>query len=329
MSRIVQFAVHGGPEVLEVIETDVPSPGKGEVRIRIKAFGLNRAEAMWRNGQYIEKAKLPAKLGYEGAGIVEAVGPGVTEFAIGDSVNALPTFSMNRYGMYGEAVLAPVSSLVRQPKSLSFEEAASVWMMFITVYGAFIETAKLAKGDFVLIPAASSSVGLAAIQVANLVGAVPVALTRGSSKREQLLGAGAKHVIVTDEQEIVAEVMRITDGAGARVVFDPVGGPAFPKLVKAMKPGGLLLFYGALSEEVTPFPVLDVMEKAATIIGYTLWGTTLDPKRLKAATEWILEGFDSGRLEPVVDRVFPLDHIVEAHRYMEANKQFGKIVVSV
>lgn len=304
-------------------------PGPGEVRIRVKALGLNRAESMWRTGEYIEEVKLPARLGYEAAGLIDAVGPDVTRFAVGDAVNTVPAFSQNQYGMYGEQVLAPASAVVKHPPTLSFEEAASIWMMFVTVYGAFIEAAKLQADDVVLIPAASSSVGLAAIQLVNMVGAMPVALTRTSAKRQQLLDAGAAAVIVTDEQDLVAEVMRLTHGAGARVVFDPVGGPSLGKLIKAMKTGGILLAYGALSDEPAQFSYLDLLIKLPTIVGYTIWNTSGDPVRQKAAVEFITAGLASGALKPVIDKTFGFDEIVEAHRYLEANNQFGKIVVSV
>ncbi|MDB6143634.1 MAG: NADPH:quinone reductase [Pseudomonas sp.] len=329
MSRIIQFNTPGGPEVLTFKDIEVAAPGPGEVRIRVKALGLNRAESMWRTGEYIEEVKLPARLGYEAAGIVDAVGPDVTGFAVGDAVNTVPAFSQNQYGMYGELVLAPVSAVVKHPPSLSFEEAASIWMMFITVYGAFIEAAKLTTGDVVLIPAASSSVGLAAIQLANMVGAKPIALTRTGAKRQQLLDAGAAHVIATQEQDLVAEVMRITDGTGARVVFDPVGGPTFGKLIKAMTTGGMLLVYSALSEEPAQLSYLDLLIKLPTIVGYTIWNTSGDPLRQKSAVEFILAGLASGALKPVIDKTFAFDEMVEAHRYLEANGQFGKIVVTV
>ncbi|MGF6774000.1 NADPH:quinone reductase-like Zn-dependent oxidoreductase [Paraburkholderia sp. GAS199] len=329
MSRVIEFSSTGGPEVLEFKDIEVPLPGPGEVRIRVKALGLNRAESMWRTGEYIEEVKLPARLGYEAAGLIDAVGPDVTRFAVGDAVNTVPAFSQNQYGMYGEQVLAPASAVVKHPPTLSFEEAASIWMMFVTVYGAFIEAAKLQADDVVLIPAASSSVGLAAIQLVNMVGAMPVALTRTSAKRQQLLDAGAAAVIVTDEQDLVAEVMRLTHGAGARVVFDPVGGPSLGKLIKAMKTGGILLAYGALSDEPAQFSYLDLLIKLPTIVGYTIWNTSGDPVRQKAAVEFITAGLASGALKPVIDKTFGFDEIVEAHRYLEANNQFGKIVVSV
>ncbi|CAN7761889.1 zinc-dependent alcohol dehydrogenase family protein [Caballeronia sp. LjRoot31] len=331
MSRIIQFATTGGPEVLEFKDIEVPLPGPGEVRIRVKALGLNRAESMWRAGGYMEEVKLPGRLGYEAAGLVDAIGPDVTRFAVGDAVNTVPAFSQNQYGMYGELVLAPVSAVVKHPPSLSFEEAASIWMMFITVYGALIEAADLRAGDVVLITAASSSVGLAAIQLANMVGAIPIALTRTAAKRQQLLDAGAAAVVVTDEQDLIAEVMRITDGAGARVVFDAVGGPIFGKLLKAMKTSGILLVHGALSEEPAQIPYLDLLIKLPTIIGFEIktWNTMGDPVRQKAAVEFITAGLASSALKPMIAKTFTLDEIVNAHRYLEANNQFGKIVVTV
>jgi len=184
MSRTIKFAKAGGPEVLEFVEVRVPAPGPNEVRIKVKAIGINRAEAMWRVDDYTEPVKkFPAGLGYEAAGIIDAVGKDVGGFAVGDEVNVIPSFSLNDYSTYGEIILVPDYAVVRQPKSLSFTEAASVWMMFVTAYGALIEDAKVAKGDFVLIPAASSSVGLAAIQIANYAGATTIALTRTSAKK--------------------------------------------------------------------------------------------------------------------------------------------------
>jgi NADPH:quinone reductase-like Zn-dependent oxidoreductase len=236
MSRTIKFAKAGGPEVLEFVEVQVPAPGPNEVRIKVKAIGINRAEAMWRVDDYIEPVKFPAGLGYEAAGTVDAVGKDVSGFAVGDEVNVIPSFSLNDYATYGEVILVPDHAVVRQPKSLSFTEAASVWMMFVTAYGALIEDAKVAKGDFVLIAAASSSVGLAAIQIANYAGATTIALTRTSAKKQQLLDAGAVHVIATEQVDLVEEVMRITNGQGARVAFDPVGGPSFPNSSRRCPP---------------------------------------------------------------------------------------------
>jgi NADPH:quinone reductase-like Zn-dependent oxidoreductase len=329
MSRTIRFAKAGGPEVLEFIQIDVPAPGPAEVRVKVKAIGANRAEAMWRIDDYIEPVKFPAGLGYEAAGIVDAVGKDVTGFKAGDEVNVIPSFSMNDYATYGEVILVPEYAVVRQPKGLSFTDAASVWMMFVTAYGALISDAKVAAGDFVLISAASSSVGLAAIQIANYAGATTIALTRTSAKKQQLIDAGARYVVATEETDLVDEVMRITGGQGARVAFDPVGGPNFPKLIAALAFQGTVYIYGALAPGDTPIPVLTMIAKMPTIKGYNIWLVSGDETRRKAAVDFVLKGLEGGALKPVIDRIFKFDDIVEVHRYLETNGQFGKIVVTV
>jgi NADPH:quinone reductase-like Zn-dependent oxidoreductase len=329
MSRTIRFAQAGGPEVLEFVDTTATEPGPGEVRIKVKAIGINRAEAMWRIDEYIEPVKFPARLGYEAAGIVDAVGKDVSGFAAGDAVSVIPSFSMNQYGTYGEVIVVPAYAVVKHPASLSYAQAASVWMMFVTAYGALIEDAKVTKGDFVIVPAAASSVGLAAIQLANYAGATSIALTRSAAKRQQLLDAGAAHVVVTDETDLLDEVMRITDGKGARVVFDPVGGPNFAKLISALSFHGIAYIYGALSDEVTPLPVLEMIAKMITVKAHNIWLTSGDETRRKAAVDYVLKGLASGALKPVIDRTFSFDEMVEVHRYLETNGQFGKIVVTV
>jgi NADPH:quinone reductase-like Zn-dependent oxidoreductase len=325
----VRFHEIGGPEVLRLEEIEVPPPKKGEVQIRIHALGLNRAEAMFRAGQYVSQPKFPARPGYEAAGTVAAIGEGVKGFKIGDAVSVVPGFDMNDYGFYGDLANAPASLVTHHPPALSWVEAAAVWMQYLTAYGALIDIAGLKSGDSVMIPAASSSVGLAAIQIANKVGATPIALTRGRSKRQALQSAGAAHVIVTDEQDLVGEIRAITGGTGARVVFDPVGGPTIEKLTKAMARFGILFIYGALSPEPTPLPLFSVLVNGLTIRGYSLFEVTTNPARLERGKRFITEGLADGTLKPIIAKTFPLEQIVEAHRYLESNQQFGKIVVTV
>src|SRR6202048_4193489 len=329
MSRTIKFAKAGGPEVLEFIEMEVPAPGANEVRIKVKAIGINRAESMWRNDKYVESPICPAGLGYDCAGLVDAVGKDVTGFAVGDAVSTIPAFSLNKYFTYGEVILAPDHAVVKHPESLSFVEAASVWMMFITAYGALIFDAQAKAGDFVILPAASSSVGLAAIQIANYAGATPIALTRTSEKKKRLQEAGAAHIVATQEQDMVVEVMRITNGNGARVAFDPVGGPDFPKLISALTDQGIAYIYGALSEGDTRIPALEMILKMPTVKGYSIRLVTGAEARRKAAVEYVVKGLASGALKPVIDRHFQFDDMVEVHRYLENSGQFGKIVVTL
>ncbi len=329
MARVVRFHKVGGPEVLQIEELEVTPPGKGEVQIRIHALGLNRAEAMYRSGQYLEEPRFPARLGYEAAGTVAAIGPGVQGFKIGDAVSTIPSFSLNSYGLYGDLANAPVHAVTHHPASLSWVEAAAVWMQYLTAYGALIDLADLKSGETVVIPAASSSVGLAAIQITNKVGAIPIALTRGQSKRQTLLDAGAAHVICTDEQDLVKEILGLTGGKGARVVFDPVGGPTFAKLAGATAHLGTIFLYGALSTAPTPLPLFDVLGKWLTVRGYVMMEITGDPERLERGKKFINEGLADGSLKPIIARTFPLEEIVAAHRYLESNQQIGKIVVTV
>lgn len=329
MPRIVRFSQLGGPEVLTLDEVEVPSPGPGEVRIRTRALGLNRAEVMFRTGQYVDQPRFPSKIGYEASGEVESVGSGVRGFKVGDAVSVVPSFDMMTYGVHGELVLVPAASVVKHPPSLSWEAAAAVWMPFITAYGGLVDLAKLQAGEAVLIPAASSSVGLAAIQIARMIGAHPVAITRTSAKRPQLLEAGAGTVIATAEEDVAVRVRELTGGVGARVIFDPVGGPAFANLVDAASKHAIAIIYGALSPGLTPVSWLKMFGKRLTLRGYELFEITTDEARLKGAIDFILDGLARGLLKPVIAKTFVLDDIVAAHRYLDSGAQVGKVVVTV
>lgn len=329
MARLVRFHQHGGPEVLRIEDVELPGPGPGEVQIRVKALGLNRAEALLRAGAYIETPTLPSGLGLEAAGIIEAVGEGVKDFAPGDSVSIIPPQSMIRWPAYGELATYPAGLVVKHPPSLDWPMAAAVWMQYLTAYGALIGIAGLHSGDFVVVTAASSSVGLAAIQIANRVGATAIAVTRTTAKRQALLDAGAAYVVASTEEDLAARLDEIAAPQGVRVVFDAIGGPIFEPLTAAMSRGGILIEYGGLSREPTPFPLFAVLAKTLTLRGYLVHEITGNPAKLEAAKAFILEGLETGALRPIIDRTFPFEQIVEAHRFLESNRQFGKIVVTV
>ncbi|MCP1916355.1 zinc-dependent alcohol dehydrogenase family protein [Bradyrhizobium sp. USDA 4508] len=329
MARGVRFHQHGGPEVLRIEEIAVAPPAPREVQIRVKALGLNRAEASLRRGSYIETATLPSGLGLEAAGIVAAIGEGVEEFAPGDAVSIVPPVSMVRWPAHAELATFPAELVVKHPPALGFETAAAVWMQYLTAFGALVDRARLGRGEFVVITAASSSVGLAAIQIANRIGAVPIAVTRTSAKAQALREAGAAHVIASAEQDLQSRLEQIAGPNGVRVVLDAVGGPAFVPLTAAMAPRGILIEYGGLSPEPTPFPLANVLGKSLTLRGYLVHEIVRDPARLAAAKAFILDGLADGALKPIIARTFPFEEIVEAHRYLESNTQFGKIVVTV
>jgi NADPH:quinone reductase-like Zn-dependent oxidoreductase len=329
MPKVVRFSQLGGPEVLKFAEEATKQPGKGEVRIKVQAVGLNRAESLFMRGQYLEPPSLPSGLGYEAAGIVEAVGPDVDKSWVGKPVATIPAFSMNTYGMLGEEVIAPAAALGEYPPKLSSSQAAAIWMQYLTAYGALIPVAHLSKGDFVVIPAASSSVGLAAIQIAKAEGAISIATTRKSAKKAELLALGADHVIATEEEDFVARVHQITGGKGARVTFDPVAGPFLEKLGEAAAPGGMIFQYGLLSMQPTPFPLSTALGKGLTIRGYTLMEVTRDPEKLATAKKYVYDRLQDGRFQPVISKTFPFAQTVEAYQYLESNAQVGKVVITV
>jgi NADPH:quinone reductase-like Zn-dependent oxidoreductase len=328
MSKVARFHQTGGPEVIQLEDMDLSAPKADEVLIKINTIGLNRAEVMFRSGQYLETPELPARLGYEASGVIEQLGSNVSQFNIGDKVNVIPAFSMNQYGTYAEQAVLPVHAIVKQPANLSDIEAAAVWMQYLTAWGALIDIGHLSAGQTLLIPAASSSVGLAAIQIANQVGAIPVAITRTAAKKASLEQYGAKHVIVSETDKIAEQVQLITDGKGADLVFDPVAGPALNELADACGRFAQLFIYGVLDTEMTPFPLLAALSKGLTVRGYTLFEITQDAKRLQHGIEFIEQGIAAGQLKPVIARTFTLDDIVAAHQYMESNQQIGKIVVT-
>ncbi|HEY1855818.1 zinc-dependent alcohol dehydrogenase family protein [Acidocella sp.] len=329
MSRIVRFHKTGGPEVLEIENIDLGAPGPGEVKIRVHALGLNRAESMFRSGAYLETPSFPARLGYEAAGEIQAVGSGVQGLSVGDAVSTIPAFSMNQYGVYGDTAIVPAHAVAKHPGNLSWSEAAAIWMQYLTAYGALVDQATITARDAVIIPAASSSVGLAAIQIVNHLGGISIATTRTHAKRAELLKAGAQHVIVTSEQDLAREVMTITSGRGAKVSFDPVAGPTLNDLAAASAEQGTIFLYGALSPEPTPFPLFPALAKNLTLRGYTLFSITKRPDALEKGKKFVLDGLASGALKPIIAKTFPLEQIVEAHRYLESNEQIGKIIVTV
>jgi NADPH:quinone reductase-like Zn-dependent oxidoreductase len=329
MSRSVVLNEFGGPEVLLIRQTSVPLPAPDEVRLRIRAIGINRTEITLRSGRSVVKPTLPTGIGFEAAGEIDAMGADVTGCAIGDRVALIPTYSAAQYGLYGEVSLAPARSIVKIPDQMGFVEAAATWVALGTAWGGLLSLGSLTAGKTILITAASSSVGLAAIQIANRMGARPIAVTRTTSKTEALLSHGAAYVIATAEQELEAEVKRLTDGAGADLVFDAVGGPGFSALAKSTKAGGLIVLYGAFDINPTVVSPSDVFARDLTIRGLALPALARQEQARESLKSFVQTGLDDGSLKPVIAKTFPFDEIANAHRFVERAEHTGKVVVAV
>lgn len=326
MSRVVIFDETGTPEVLRLVDEPVGVPGPGEVRLAVEAVGVNRLDQMIRAGMSPRPIRLPrARLGIEATGTIDAVGSGVAGWAIGDAVIVTAVPDMDTNGTYAEHLILPADRVVARPAGLDATSAAALWVAYSTAYGALVEKAGVRPGDHVLITAASSGVGLAAIQIVGQIGAVPLAVTRSASKEHALLAAGAATVIVTDRDDIVEATHRSTDGHGADIILDSVMGPGLADLATAAKRfSGRLITVGWLDPRPAPYPADPI-----TMIRYMSFEHTLDPAAVHRITAFLTAGIRSGALRPVIDTVFTLDDIVAAHRYLERGHHTGKIVVTI
>jgi len=218
--------------------------------------------------------------------------------------------------------------MAKTPDRLSSIEAAACWMQYCTAF-MLIEFGGMKSGNTVLITAAASSVGHAAIQLAKVVGATSIATTRKAEKAQALLDAGANAVINTQQGDLAAQVRTLTNGKGADLIFDPVVGPQLEALCEAAAPSAQIFLYGLLDPRPAPFPVITALTKDLTFRAYKMSLITGNPQRLKRVKTWILKRLESGELKPKIARVFPFKEMIEAHRYMESSEQIGKIVVTV
>lgn len=337
MAKIVRFYEIGSADVLKVEEAPVQDPVGGEVRIQVKAFALNRAEVYFRQDQYIESPQLPSRLGYDAAGVVDAVGSGVTNVSVGDRVSTFPAFSQGQYGVYGEWAIVPAHAVIAYPENLSLEEAATTGVQYMTGYFALFEHGKLKAGDYILITAASSSTGVAAISLAKAVGATVIATTRTSAKKQQLLDLGADVVIATQEENLVEAVRHITNNRGVEVIYDPIAGKNVELFADIIAPTGAIILYGVLDLSPITFPLFPLLIKGANVHPYKVFDFTglpnldlpIKPEAVERAKAFIVSKLQDGSLKPIIAKTFTLDEVADAHRLMESNEQVGKIVVTV
>jgi len=337
MGKMVRFHEFGGADVLKVEQVAVPAPGAGEVRIAVHAIGLNRADALWRENLYVEDATLPAGLGNEAAGVIEAVGAGVGGLSVGDRVAVLPGAHQGRYPTYGDSILFPATHVVRHPGNLSAEQAAGAYMAYLTGYFPMFEMARLQRGQTMLVTGASSGTGIAALQMARVAGIVAIAVTRTAAKRQALRDAGAAHVVVTEEEDVVDRVSKLTGGRGVDLVYDGVGGPQFERLGEVVAHRGWYVLYGLSGGAELRYPATAQFRKSWRFhvykvlehTGAATMGLPRDEGALGRALGFIDAGLADGTLQVRIDRAFALDDVVQAHRYLERAGHIGKVVLTV
>ena len=341
--KAVRFHRHGGPEVLQYEDAPEPLPSSDEALVRVRACALNRLDLWARNGLPNVEIPLPHISGSDIAGVVEWVPPEERDFKKGDEVIVNPGVGCGRcdrcltgkdnqcryytiigYGVdggYAELVKVPRTNLIPKPEGMSFEEAASFPLVFLTAYHMLVTKAGVGAGDTVLVLAASSGVGSAAIQLAKLYGAEVIATGGDAEKLERAKRLGADHVIDHYRQDVLGEVRRITGKRGVDVVFEHVGKATWESSVKALAKGGRLVLCGATTGADVATDLRYIYNREVTIYGSFMSS--------KGELLKVVSLFKTGRLKTVVDSVFPLERAGEAQRRMEESLHFGKIVLKV
>jgi len=325
--RAVVLEQFGGPDVLRVRSVPDPVPGVGEVRVKVAATALNRADVLQREGRYPHPAPRPGEiLGLEFAGSVDAVGAGGTLWRPGDAV-----FGLIGAGGYGEMVVTHERMLMPIPRGMSSAQAAAIPEVFFTAYDALVERAHVRLGDVVLVHAGGSGVGTAATQLAKAMGARVFVTVGSEEKARQARELGADRAMNYHEEAFEDVVPAETEGRGADVILDSVGAPYLMRNVKAAAVMGRIVLVGTLGGAHGEIDLTAFFGKRLTVVGTTLRARPLEQK-IGLTQEFIAQAlplFSGGRLRPVISRVFPLDQIADAHRYMEENRNFGKIVIRI
>lgn len=337
--RAVWIARAGGPEVLEVRETPEPIPGPGEVRVRVRMAGLNFAEVMARMGLYPDAPRLPCVVGYEVAGVVDALGSGVAAPAVGTRVLA-----MTRFGGHAEAVCVQAGQAIPMPEGMSFEEGAALPVNYITAWHMLFRVAALRPGEKVLVHMAAGGVGIAALQLCRTVPGVVTFGTASAGKHEAIRAQGCSHPIDYRTADYAVEVRRLTGGKGVDVVLDALGGSDWRKGYALLRPAGRLVAYGfanmaagerrnllhvareALS--IPRFSPLALMSDNRSVAGVNvghLWG---EPEMMLAELTALIDLYRKGAIRPQVDQVFPFDRAADAHRRIQDRKNVGKVLLA-
>lgn len=319
---------YDGFEGLRLQKCEKEQPAGSDVRLAIEAFALNWGDAdLMLDGYSFSFPSLPARIGIEAAGVVEAVGPDVTAVKVGERCATLPYFYDMR-GTSAETVLIDQAYLTNSPANLSPVEAASVWMQYMTAYFPIVELAGAAPGKTIFIPAGTSTAGNAGIQIAKMKGATVVSTTRSSGNVDYIRAAGADHVFVDDGSDIEAYLRDVTDGIGVNASFDPVGGDFMERYANALAKGGHIYLYGGLTGSYSNPPFLAMIQNSLWFHAYSLFNYVEDTEAKERGLAFVHSALANGQLKPHVDRVFPMEDLVKAWRYMRSDRtSFGKVVI--
>lgn len=321
--KAVRYHGCGEPDVLRWEDAPDPDFGTDELLVTVEAAGVNYADVMRRSGRYHFKTEFPALLGTEAAGLVKKVGANVKGYAVGDRVFCRTTAA----GCQAELVRVPYSEVMRIPAALTFADAAAIPVIFLTAYHMLKTLAPLRPGETVLVHAAASGVGTAAVQLAKAWGARVIATASSDEKLELARRLGADVCINYQKVDFVPEVLRHTGGAGADRVLECVGGDVLINSITATAPGGRLMIYGRASGELPPLPPEQIFAKNLQIYGLNIGGQPWTQAQHRAALDEILRMVAEGKVKPVISRTFRMSEVADAHRYLSNRQTMGKVIL--
>lgn len=337
MSRIIRFHQFGPAEVLRYEQQETPKPGPGEVLVNVAAIGVSWNDVLWRQDLAHRHARLPAGLGNEVAGEVLAVGSGVQGFNVGDRVASFPAHDFNQYPLYCEHALLPQQSLVHYPDLLTPSEAAIHYTPLLISYFALVELAQLIPGQYVLINQAEHCTGPIAVQLAKALGGRPIATCSSPDDRDFLRELGAEVVIVTEEEDLVGRLLKVTDGRGVEVVLDACGGTQMKLLGDVIAPRGKLILYGTNGGNETSFPACAAFRKNFKFFLHCLCDFTGQPEagieQNRPVVERALRHINQLTVDrlviPQLAREFRFEEVVDAHRLVESGLARGRVVLTL
>ncbi len=321
---------YSGYEGLRLEEFPDQEPGAGEVRLRIEAFAVNWGDMDLMEDRYSYSfSSFPARIGMEAAGIVDAVGADVKDIEVGVRYCTLPHFYDNR-GASGESLIVKARYLTRAPAGLSAVESSSIWMQYLTSYYPVVELAKAGPGRVILVTAATSTAGTAALEIGRLFGATMIGTTRQEYNRSYLEAAGADHVLITDasNEGLDRKLLELTEGHGIDAAYDAIGGGLMNHYVGALAKNARIFFYGMLDKGFPQIPYAALFQSNALFQAYSLFNYVEDDEMCAKGIAWVNEALAAGDISPRVDRVYPMDEYKEACRYVwEPRRSHGKVVV--
>ncbi len=327
--RLHEYKEYRDLSGIHLDEVPIVEPSEGEIRIAAAAFSLNYGDYELFTDNYMFSMDLPARFGDECAGIVDAIGPGVTEFKLGDKVSTMPWMNAG-YGVNGEFAIVPARFTAHYPDNLSPEEACCIWVAYLTCYYALFEISNVRAADYVLITAGTSSAGMAAMEMCKMVGAKTIGTSRTNKNRDFMLEVGYDHVIAQSDNNMSDSIMGFSKGQGVRIIYDPIGGAILQDYAAGLAQNAIIFLYGGMDQSPTILPEIEMTQKAACLRPFSVYNHIYEKESRDRGVKFVYNALARGDLKAHVEKVYPLENFRQAFEdQLNSTTRRGKMVVSM